>query len=878
MIDQDLIQTVYSNNTFDISALEKSLEIVKQNSFKYLYNLQLSLTGYKRFDFKFRDLTPINLINKELEYYPRKYVVFVDDNFIDERKRLEFKKSRFFDKELNLFDVASNPQIFSSIYMVFIDGKFFDCINILCKEDKTYMIFDIAEGVNTAGIPKNYFDQLYEQNVDISIIFVPNCPYGLYNTNNNILRKYINNLSLSRFNIANNLDTVEKYITFINSNDLLFGSVITDTENSKDMLRFYNNDVLTYNNKVVHLNVFGFRHLLDQKDILGSEKYFDIEIQDMPVPTENIMIFRNINGKKYFAHDITLKMYYPNIYEIIGNDQNDDLTLYIFYSNKTEHAILKYANELELYYKFTQDILEKYKNNTIPEIIKSYEPELYKYDIKDFTQSEYYPDHLNYKIEDFRSWICANNENLREYLIRQVAKNTSYYLDISKIDLASRFRLDNKREISYPDQQETFNEPRYVFVFRKDLKIDFYELRFFIDGKLYIIDKVYKTQDYEYYYIPVSLITPTSIIEIEKLDSYFYSSRFKFTDMNDIKNINLKNKYYHIHANDIFIIDAETMHYIPRDQYKFVTIRDKEQIDVDPTSFIELSSFSIVPLNENIVNKNLSIEIKKQSYYKEWQVNNINRAYDIEVFDLDSNNDKRYFRIFRNNLLLPMHVYDIEFGDQLSDKFIVNLTMTKMIGDSYIIDCTPFKYKQIYYEKEIPENGFIDLKNIIDKPFDLKWYDIYLNGLRLNKNQIRIISPTKIILTNVPTRKNLFILQKDRDEPEIFSIGDCVNSPSDMLWDNIPELRTAILADNLIIDTMDDIITASIDELARKWIKYFELVLKYRYINPDNPDEILDEDIEKYPELFLQPGNIMFINPDDAPALQATMDIFPKIY
>jgi hypothetical protein len=104
--------------------------------------------------------------------------------------------------------------------MVFVDGKLFDTINILCKEDKTYLIFDINDGKNTTGIPKDYFDQLMNANVDITVFFVPNCTYGIYNTNRNVLSKYVDNLALSRFDLANNLDTSDKYVTFINTNEL----------------------------------------------------------------------------------------------------------------------------------------------------------------------------------------------------------------------------------------------------------------------------------------------------------------------------------------------------------------------------------------------------------------------------------------------------------------------------------------------------------------------------------------------------------------------------------------------------------------------------------------------------------------------------------
>ena len=306
----EILQFSYNNNTLDLESIEKTIVEIKQNSFHYLYKLQLDLAGYKRFNFKMSDLKLINNINKSRSYYPKKYVAFVNENFISDINKVLYRRSLFFNKELTIFDISNNPKIFTKTFMVFINGKLFDTINILCKEDTTYIIFDIYSNNNQTGIPYEYFNELMSIDADISVIFIANCEYGIYNTNINVLKKYSNQLSLDRFNIVNNLDTESNYITFINDNSLLFPSVITDTENSEGLLKFFNNTFNDFQSKIIHINIFGFRHLFDQIDLVGTEKYFQIPIQDMPIPIENIMIFKNIDGKKYFAHDIQLKLYY----------------------------------------------------------------------------------------------------------------------------------------------------------------------------------------------------------------------------------------------------------------------------------------------------------------------------------------------------------------------------------------------------------------------------------------------------------------------------------------------------------------------------------------------------------------------------------------
>ena len=267
MINEQLLREAEANGTFDLEALEKTLNEIRITSYNFLRQVQREMVGHKRFDVKAADLKRISTIDKKFRKYPTKYVAFLDGNFISEKKRLVYMKSEFYNKELDIFTVSAHPEIFVQNYMVFVDGKLLDTVNLYCAEDKTYLIFDVATQANPTGLPLEYFNDIVARNVDITAYFIPNCAYGVYNTNRFVLEKYKDNLSLDRFDIRNNLDTETKYITFINSNDLLFSSVITDTTNSTDMLRFADNTVRNFQNKYVHLNIFGFRNLLDKIDV-----------------------------------------------------------------------------------------------------------------------------------------------------------------------------------------------------------------------------------------------------------------------------------------------------------------------------------------------------------------------------------------------------------------------------------------------------------------------------------------------------------------------------------------------------------------------------------------------------------------------------------
>jgi hypothetical protein len=385
MFDQNLFIEAEKNSTFELEALEKTLADIKQTSFDYLYEFQKNAVNYKRFDLTMSDLSlDKNTSRNRTTTYPKKYIAHIKENFISEKTRLVYKRSQYYGRELNVFQVSNEPKIFTHVYMVFVDGKYYDTINIRCKEDVTEIVFDIQEKNNPTGIPETHFNDLKAKNARITIFFMQNTVYGVYKTNINVLKMYQNNLALKDLNLSGSLGTDAQYITFVNNNDILFSSVITDTSNSSEMLRFYNNNLNAFDSKYVHLNIFGFRNLLNQYNIPGTNKFFVIPLQDMPVPVENLMVFRNdAAGNKTFAHDITIKLYYPNVYEIVGNTTNANLTVYAFYFDDNTSQGLKFDNEVAVYQQLFGNDIGRYVNNVIPSVIKTFDPATLKYDIQD---------------------------------------------------------------------------------------------------------------------------------------------------------------------------------------------------------------------------------------------------------------------------------------------------------------------------------------------------------------------------------------------------------------------------------------------------------------------------------------------------------------
>lgn len=119
-----------------------------------------------------------------------------------------------------------------------------------------------------------------------------------------------------------------------------------------------------------------------------------------------------------------------------------------------------------------------------------------------------------------------------------------------------------------------------------------------------------------------------------------------------------------------------------------------------------------------------------------------------------------YVRTFINGRLIPIS-FEIVRESPTLFYFVPHCLIEK--GDVVSIDITPFSYTLEYQNDLIPEDFLISFQGHLSLPFSFKYYDMYLNGRKLNSTNVRIISPDKIILVNVHSRKNLYIFKKDRD-------------------------------------------------------------------------------------------------------------------
>lgn len=137
-----------------------------------------------------------------------------------------------------------------------------------------------------------------------------------------------------------------------------------------------------------------------------------------------------------------------------------------------------------------------------------------------------------------------------------------------------------------------------------------------------------------------------------------------------------------------------------------------------------------------------------------------------------------FVRVFRQKLndgarLRSKNRYELLMNEGALDYGHPRVQMLERImkGEKIIVDVTPYRNRLVYYQKYLadPETYdgqgilLVDLRTYINKPFDTRYYEVYINGRRISRNNIFIMSPYMIRLAGIHSLHSLEIYEKDRD-------------------------------------------------------------------------------------------------------------------
>ena len=231
------------------------------------------------------------------------------------------------------------------------------------------------------------------------------------------------------------------------------------------------------------------------------------------------------------------------------------------------------------------------------------------------------------------------------------------------------------------------------------------------------------------------------------------------------------------------------------------------------------------------------------------------------------NNDTRNILLFKNGRLLPPKAMKVIFNEDARGPHKVRCLSTSEETDRFVMMYTLNKHIFAYSQEKIPESGYVNLTGKLNKPIDLRWYDIFLNGIKLNESNIEILTSDRMIIKNVNTRLNLTIYQRNLDT----SVRRLtLNDVEDELIDEIPEFIEDII-ENLpeIPDELPDITDDVIVDIIDFFDKYLNFI---GLINPDKKqitNKMLETSIEVFDEF-----NNLYMNPDGYGDLKIADSVF----
>jgi hypothetical protein len=211
------------------------------------------------------------------------------------------------------------------------------------------------------------------------------------------------------------------------------------------------------------------------------------------------------------------------------------------------------------------------------------------------------------------------------------------------------------------------------------------------------------------------------------------------------------------------------MTYFSRSDFKFTKITEYKDIDFRETfgpeavKHVPLERFYIQPNTPDVLGSPIEIGFHKNSYRMEIIVDEEGYPY-IEIPFQDWNHHRDYVRVYHNGRFLPKSMYQVFTTFDYPRIIILDWCE---IDDLLFVDITPYRYQEVPLTEEMTtldeNNLIIDLSTVITKPFDIRYYDIYLNGRKLSRNNVIKLNAWQITLVNIKSIYNLRIYERDRD-------------------------------------------------------------------------------------------------------------------
>lgn len=859
----DISNSTYVRELFDLDTINTTLLKASISNYNSLYISQLTTFNIQRHHIKLASFKKMiiksnGFINQK---FPKKYICYIDCEFVHMASMKKIKSSKLYDTPISQSDISNNSDIFNMNYMVFINGQLLNNTEVVIDDSKIGIVLNIGSSTSSEFITVDEFATMVDNDVSITLMIVPNyrinsksIPIKLSSIEDtdNIIHEYMHdNTIVSYHNQTSKFNTILR--TSPNSSIVdIFGDIVDTVNDSLFKLSEYITiQFINFIDNPIKLSIDG--------------RYLKLNNFDMrPIPTENMLVF-GYSDKYAFIEDDVMSLYYPNIYQI-SSDSLSKFDIIVFYMDFTKSSSVlsneHYYNYLWLYSNNIPDIINDYETGNVPDMIKSYQPINFQYSIPNYEKTN--PTNnsiLHYKIDKLNELINENYKHIVSYM-SQIISNNKTYVRLSASSISNIERYDTSKESS--SNVIFFDTLNIVITLNPPNPNTITGFRLFIDGYCIPMNRVHVTKnDATYYlYIDRTFVTENSIIEIDRYYGYMERPVVSITKTN--KSIDFAKPSVTVYKSDVYAINSETKEIISDNNYDVLLYVD----DIDDyvkvmDNFRILSNKFKVVYTSDIEDETITVIVRKKTLRNIEYIS----GYDTSSYTIGSmmnhdNPSASNYRFFRNNRLVDMSKYVSISQSRTTtnmDKFV--LSFRNNVGDSLVLDKTS-DYAQLVYQQDIiSDNGYVKIPTTLQYPINLRWYDIYLNGLKLNPTNIDVISYNSFYIKNINTKNDLriYLVNLSNTSSLIPNSGIVKDLNNDIMdieyirriidskYSNLPDDVDNVIPDDIIIS--DDM---------RNYIDLYKDYLCSHYINANIP-QITDDMKEKFPDMIDDDG-ILYID------------------
>ena len=844
VFDMKATKAAIMSGAVKMDQLTSTLEDLRLYAYSYLYSLQKDIVGFHKIHLKYEDLDSrpdiafTNIRINQMMQHSAKI------SFVHHTKRLRFRRSKFYNVPLTNLEVRTAKDLFIYNFFVMIDGAIDLSAKVICREELTLVCLR-AENMSSSVREK------FKPGCSIDIIFLPDLK--------------IEALSASKY------DLMEADLTFTTAAKLTEkNSVIAFVGSGEGLVKAYRPEVVGEDviipecsveefsdEDVIDVTIIILPNFLETHTLGIKDRYISTKTMPMPIPPENTLVWaNNEDGSVSLDTQAKIEKKYPNIFEF--EKDHFPMCVDVFYWDNSANSHMEYKSEAGIYCDMV-DILSKYTHGGIHPYLKEFAPIVYKYGVPDFHNKGYddvKANELKYKInkmfDTYKVWAFASQlyyEKVADYY-------RGYVINTKKLNMASKLRTNTELDVDKKENFVEFNEEMYVFIFSSKASYTPLPYKFWVDGVRVVPEHRVMDGSYEYVYLPKRYFKEEgSFVEIERSNDVTGKITVRCsTSGTEFALEGLTTVCWNIPALAMFVttMDGEI---IPEDKYHFTVMIGKDENVIPSGSTLRLTKDSKLKLyfhdedmegtkvrvqyNESPMELNCTVEVEKISE------KNLNKSNTIQRIPPYTNR----IRIFKDGRLIPSDRYNIQTTGNIKP-WNISLKGYGYIGN-FQVDYIPEGYNQVYYQALIDRKGIVDLTGKIDKPFSLKYFDVYLNGYRLTPNQVEKVTDFVIDIQNVNSLNDLYIYERESTTNGMFVLEkeDTKSFLAEQLYADderfIETLKTHLktITPDINIDDIDDYENA-LEIIANSIIGFVEV--NHLFAEENLPDEF----ISKYMDFF----------------------------